>query len=208
MPRVGLSLIRCIGTPFLDMGTKPCRGAGGPTRGTTTLPLILPHYRRQCWPSERDAALRCHRVLWPPCPVWCIPLWCARCRKRGLSPAERSRYGPHFDCSASRSRLLKEAVTAKSSSLARHDSFSSGRPGSHSYASRPLQPLRQGMPRRRARRGSRVPHHVSAHRHGAVPRGQICGFLLSPICGITSPTGFSRSHTVLCTPHRPREGGR
>ena len=54
MPRVGLSLIRCIGTPFLDMGTKPCRGAGGPARGTTTLPLILPHYRRQCWPSERS----------------------------------------------------------------------------------------------------------------------------------------------------------
>jgi hypothetical protein len=44
--------------------------------------------------------------------------------------------------------------------------------------------------------------------HGAGPRGQACGFLLSPICGITSPTDFSHSHTVLCTPPRRREGGR
>ena len=43
---------------------------------------------------------------------------------------------------------------------------------------------------------------------GAVPRGQICGFLLSPICGIKSLTGFVNSHTACCTPYRRREGGR
>src|SRR6516162_5853652 len=43
--------------------------------------------------------------------------------------------------------------------------------------------------------------------HGAVPRGQAYAFLLSPICGITSPTDVSHSHTVCCTPPRHREGG-
>ena len=38
--------------------------------------------------------------------------------------------------------------------------------------------------------------------------GQACGFLLSPICGITSPTDFANFHTVCCTPPRRREGGR
>src|SRR6516162_3554279 len=42
--------------------------------------------------------------------------------------------------------------------------------------------------------------------HGAGTRGQACGFLLSSRCGITSPTDFSHSHTVLCTPPRHREG--
>jgi hypothetical protein len=44
--------------------------------------------------------------------------------------------------------------------------------------------------------------------HGAVTRGEACGFLLSPIWGITSPTDFSHSYTVCCTPYRRREGGR
>ena len=183
---------------FSGHGHQALPGRRGPNTGHDD---SSPHSStlQASMPSERDAALQCHRVLWPPCQVCCIPLWRARCRKRGLSPAERSRYGPHFECSASCSRLLKEAGTAKSSSLARHDSFSSVRPGSHSDASRPLQHLRTGhaasagatrlaclLPRRRA------------PWHGAVPCGQACGFLLSPICGITSPTGFALcSHRLL-----------
>jgi len=76
------------------------------------------------------------------------------------------------------------------------------------YGREALAARRQVMPRRRERRGSRVPRHVCALWHGAVTRFHDCGFLLSPICGITSPTGFSHSHTVLCTPPRRREGGR
>jgi hypothetical protein len=70
-------------------------------------------------------------------------------------------------------------------------------PGADSGPRRPLPQLRQGMSRRR-----RAPWH------GAVACCQACGFLLSPICGITSPTDFSHSHTVCCTPPRRREGGR
>jgi len=44
--------------------------------------------------------------------------------------------------------------------------------------------------------------------HGAVPRRQACGFLLSPICDIKSPTDFTYAHTVCCTPYRRRKGGR
>src|SRR6516162_3866135 len=57
-----------------------------------------------------------------------------------------------------------------------------------------------------ATRLSGPPPRRRAPWHGAVPRGQACGFLLSPRCGITSPTGFSHSHTVCCTPHWRREG--
>ena len=59
------------------------------------------------------------------------------------------------------------------------------------YGREALAARRQVMPRRRERRGSRVPRHVCALWHGAVTRFHDCGFLLSPICGITSPTGFS-----------------
>ena len=52
------------------------------------------------------------------------------------------------------------------------------------------------------------PPWLRAPGHGAVPRGQAGGFLLSPICGITSPTDFANFHTVCCTPPRRREGGR
>jgi hypothetical protein len=73
----------------------------------------------------------------------------------------------------------------------------------------PSQPLRTGHAASAgAARLAGPPPRRRAPWHGAVPRGQAYAFLLSPICGITSSTDFSHSHTVCCTPPRRREGGR
>jgi hypothetical protein len=50
-----------------------------------------------------------------------------------------------------------------------------------------------------------TPSRLCERRHGYVTRFQDCCFLLSTSCGIN---GLANSHTVFCTPHRPREGGR
>jgi hypothetical protein len=110
---------------------------------------------------------------------------------------------PHAPSAAATGGSCARGVHANHEWISTHKTPLARARGADSYAKRPSQQLRQGTTQL-----SGPPPRRRAPWHSAVPRFHHGCFLLSPICGITSPTDFSHSHTVCCTQPRRREGGR